>query len=253
VPSTFSLLLGRVQLEKYDLAALRYITQAGGPMAPALTQRLRQALPHAQLFVMYGQTEATARLTYLPPADLERKLGSVGRPIEGVRLEIRSESGAACGPDEPGEVWVHGPNVMLGYWRDEAATAAAIRDGWLRTGDMGRMDRDGYVFLSGRRSDMIKAGAHRVHPKDVEEVIQELDEVAEVAVAGVDDEMLGQAIKAFVVAAAGRTVDPMSVKAHCRKRLANYKVPKHVEVVAGLPKTASGKVRRHELLQRNSA
>jgi acyl-CoA synthetase (AMP-forming)/AMP-acid ligase II len=252
VPSTFSLLLGRVTLRDFDLSALRYLTQAGGPMSVATTQKLREALPHASLFVMYGQTEASARLTYLPPADLDRKLGSVGVALPGVELEVRSESGARCDSLQTGTVWVRGPNVMRGYWNNPEATAATLRDGWLNTGDIGHLDADGFLFLAGRRSDMIKTGAHRVHPKDVEEVIEELAEVAEVAVVGVSDEMLGQAIKAFVVPKAAGGLDVMRVKAHCRQRLANYKIPKYVDLVGSLPKTASGKIRRHELVERHS-
>jgi len=149
-------------------------------------------------------------------------------------------------------VWVRGPNVMRGYWNNPEATATALQGGWLNTGDIGYLDADGFLFLAGRRSDMIKTGAHRVHPKDVEEVIEELAEVAEVAVVGVNDEMLGQAIKAFVVPKSAGGVDVMRVKAHCRQRLANYKIPKYVDLVGSLPKTASGKVRRHELVERHS-
>jgi acyl-CoA synthetase (AMP-forming)/AMP-acid ligase II len=119
-----------------------------------------------------------------------------------------------------------------------------LQDGWLKTGDMGHLDDEGFLFLSGRRSDMIKTGAHRVHPKDIEEVIAELAEVAEVAVIGIDDELLGQVIKACIVPVPGATLVPDRIKAHCRERLAIYKIPKHIEAVADLPKTASGKVRR---------
>lgn len=251
VPSTFSLLMGRVSLPNYDLSHLRYVTQAGGAMSPALTQRLCAALPKTRLFVMYGQTEATARITYLPPPDLDRKLGSVGRPLSGVEIEVRSESGEICAALQLGEIWVKGPNVMLGYWNNPQATAAALQQGWLKTGDMGHLDEEGYLFLSGRRSDMIKTGAHRVHPQEVEEVIQELPEVEEVAVVGIDDSTLGQTIKAFVVAATPHELDPLKVKAHCRDRLANYKVPKQIEFINELPKTQSGKVRRQALIQRS--
>lgn len=252
VPSTFALLLSRVKLRDYDLSAIRYVTQAGGAMSPALTQRLREALPRAAVIVMYGQTEATARLTYLPPALLDAKLGSVGIPVPGVSIEIRREDGSAAAVDEVGEIWASGPNVMLGYWRNDAATRDVKRDGWLKTGDMGRRDTDGFIFIVGRRSDMIKAGAHRIHPQDIEDVIAELPQVQESAVVGIDDELLGQTIRAFVVPVASATLTPMQVQAHCRERLASYKVPKTVEVVASLPRTASGKIRRAELIERTT-
>ena len=136
---------------------------------------------------------------------------------------------------------------MAGYWNNAEATAQVLRDGWLRTGDLGRLDEEGYLFLSGRRSDMIKTGAHRVHPQDIEEVLAEIDGVVESAVVGIDDELLGQVIKAFIVGREGKVPTPEQVKAHCRARLPIYKIPKHVEFVAALPRTASGKVRRVQL------
>ncbi len=251
VPSTFALLLSRVALEKYDLRSLRYITQAGGAMAPALARRLQDTVPGARLFVMYGQTEATARLTFLPPERLHEKLGSAGIPIPGVRIQVRDEQGREAPAGEPGEVWARGGNVMLGYWCDEESTREVLVDGWLKTGDLGHLDADGYLYLVGRRSDMIKTGAHRVNPKDIEEAIAELPAVAEVAVAGIDDELLGQVIKAFVVPAPGAAFDVNAVKAHCRERLPAFKIPKHIEIVASLPKTASGKIRRVELANKH--
>ena len=250
VPSTFALLLARVKLPDFDLRALRYITQAGGPMSPALTQRLREATPAARLFVMYGQTEVTARISYLPPRQLNEKLGSVGVPIAGLKWEVRDENGESMKAGGVGEVWVAGTSVMLGYWRNEAATACVLRDGWLNTGDMGRLDEEGFLYLVGRRTDMIKTGAHRVHPREIEEVILELPEVEEAAAIGIEDELLGQVIKAFVVAAPDCSVTTMQVQAHCRSRVAHYKVPKIVEVVTSLPKTSSGKIKRTELVGR---
>lgn len=249
VPSTYALLLSRVKLENYDLGGLRYVTQAGGAMPPAMTRRLCEALPGTRVFVMYGQTEATARLTYLPPDRLEEKMGSVGVPVRGVTLQIRRADGSPADVDEVGEIWAQGPNVMLGYWRNEEATREVLRDGWLRTGDMGRRDADGFLYIVGRRADIIKVGAHRVHPQDIEEVIAEMPEVQEVAVVGVEDDVLGQTIHAYVVPAAQRHLTALPVQAHCRARLAGYKVPKVVSIVEALPRTASGKVRRAELIE----
>lgn len=247
VPSTYALMLSRVKLDGYDLSSLRYLTQAGGAMPQALARRLGEVLPHVQLYMMYGQTEATARITCLAPEHATAKAGSVGRPIGGVRVQVRREDGAIAAVNESGELWVSGPGVMLGYWRNPKASEMVIRDGWLRTGDVGRVDADGFVYLEGRRSDMIKSGANRIHPQDIEEVIAEMPGVQEVAAVGIDDEILGQAIKVFVVPQTNAQLTPMQIQAHCRARLASYKIPKYVEMVPVLPKTASGKVRRAEL------
>jgi acyl-CoA synthetase (AMP-forming)/AMP-acid ligase II len=247
VPSTFALLLQRVPLADYDLSSLLYLTQAGGAMAPALTQRLRAALPGARLFIMYGQTEATARISYLPPERLDDKPGSVGIGIPGVAIEVRNREGESLGAGREGEVCVRGDNVMLGYWDNAAATAKVLRDGWLHTGDIGRVDADGYLSLVGRSSDMIKTGAHRVSPLEIEEVVLELAGVAECAAVGAADPLLGEVVRVCVVAAEGVRLEPRAVQAHCRDRLAAYKVPKEVVFVASLPKTASGKVKRFML------
>lgn len=251
VPSTYALLLSRVKLEDYDLTALRYLTQAGGPMPPAVIERLCRALPQARLFIMYGQTEATARLSFLPPERLSEKLGSVGIAIPGVTLDVRLENGQPAGVGEVGEIWACGANVMSGYWRDPQATAGVLCDGWLRTGDMAYRDADGFLFIQGRQSDMIKSGAHRIHPKEIEEVIAELDGIAEVAVVGIPDEILGQVIKACVLAKPGAKLDAMQVKAYCHRRLATYKIPKHIDFITELPRTASGKVKKYLLASNN--
>jgi acyl-CoA synthetase (AMP-forming)/AMP-acid ligase II len=244
VPSTYALIMSRVGFSDYDLSSLRYLTQAGGAMPPAHIQRVRRELSHVKFFVMYGQTEATARLTYLPPERLEEKLGSVGVPIPDVALEIRSEAGEVLEPGIVGEIYARGPNIMQGYWKDPQTTAEVLHNGWLKTGDLAYRDQDGFVYIQGRASDMIKSGAHRINPKDIEEVIAELPEVAEVAVVGVDDEMMGQTIKAVIVPREQDALTVRAIKAHCHTRLASYKIPRDVEFVTQLPKTASGKVKR---------
>jgi acyl-CoA synthetase (AMP-forming)/AMP-acid ligase II len=247
VPSTFALLLGRCRLEDFRLDRLRYVTQAGGAMARPLIERLHAALPRCKLFIMYGQTEATARLTYLPPENLESHVGSVGIPIPGVEIEVRT-GGRRAAAGEGGEIHARGPNIMLGYWNDERATAEVLRDGWLCTGDLGHCDADGFLYIDGRAVEMIKVGAFRVSPLEIEEVIAALSGVLEVGVTGVADEMLGQAIKAVVVPRDGAGLDVRAVKAHCRKQLATYKVPKVVEFAATLPRTSSGKIQRLKLV-----
>ncbi len=252
VPSMFALLLDRVHLDQYDLGMLRYLTQAGGAMSSALTLRLRESLPRARLFVMYGQTEATSRLTRLPPDRLVDKLGSAGIPIRDVELKILRDDGSAADTGEDGNVLARGAGVMLGYWENPELTASVLRDGWLHTGDMGHLDADGFLYLCGRRSDMIKTGAHRVHPNDVEEVIAEMPGVIEVAVVGVEDELLGQVVKAFVVAHDTPARAAERIKAHCRKHLAQYKIPRIVEFTSALPRTASGKIKRIQLMEQHA-
>lgn len=253
VPSTFALLLARTRPQDYDLTSLRYLTQAGGAMSPSMAAHLRVAMPGPRLFVMYGQTEATARLTWMPPEILDRKPGSVGIPVDGVQIRIAREDGSDAGAGEDGEVCARGRNVMLGYWNDRAATAKVLRGGWLHTGDIGHLDDDGFLYLRGRRSDMIKAGAHRIFPGDIEEVIAEAPGVAEVAVVGADDDILGQVVKAYVVPGVPPPRNEDAIRAHCRARLAPYKIPRFVEFVDALPRTASGKVRRAALQEATNA
>src|SRR5690606_4914124 len=143
---------------RFDLSSLRYLTQAGGAMTPALTQRVREAFPDAELFVMYGQTEAGARLSYLPPTDLDRKIGSVGIAVPGVSLSVVDGSDRPVPPGAIGEIVASGPNVMVGYLGEPAATERALRGGVLHTGDMGHVDSDGYLYISGRYKEMISSG-----------------------------------------------------------------------------------------------
>ncbi|MEZ5540685.1 MAG: class I adenylate-forming enzyme family protein [Pseudomonadota bacterium] len=247
VPSTFSLLLQRVRLADYDLSNLRYATQAGGPMTAAAIRQWRSALPHTRFFVMYGQTEASARLTYLPPAMLDSKMGSVGVAIPGVSIRVVDRQGNPVPPGSVGEIQARGENIMLGYWKDGTSTAACIADGWLRTGDLASCDEDGYLYLAGRTSDMIKCGANRISPAEIEEILLELEGVEEVAAVGIPDAILGQSIKAVVVLASGYEPDARRIKRHCREHLAGYKVPKIIEFARAIPKTATGKVQRFRL------
>lgn len=247
VPSSFAILLNRTNLADRALPALRYVTQAGGPMAPELTRRLIAALPGKRIFVMYGATEASARLTYLPPKDLPRKLGSVGRAIPGVTIEVLREDGRPAAIGEVGEVVARGRNIMEGYWNDPVETAEVLDAAGYHTGDLGSLDADGFLWLAGRAREQIKSGAHRIHPKEIEDVLLTHPSVHEAAVIGVPDEMLGEAIHAFLVLREPDAADAEAMLAHCRAHLPAYKVPKVVAFRGELPKGPTGKIQKRAL------
>jgi len=246
VPSTFSLLLTHSDWVSGP-PSLRYITQAGGPMSKTLTEQLLNAInSQTKLYIMYGQTEASARISWLPPASLIHKAGSVGIALEHVNVEIRDEKGNKLPANTAGEVYVSGKSIMQGYWNNPAATEKVLNNGWLKTGDLGCLDTDGYIFLKGRNSDMIKVGAHRIHPLELEEIINRLDFVSECAVTGIDDEMLGQKLQAYVVGHESKQ-NLFALKKHCNEYLPAYKIPGKIKWVDELPKTVSGKIKRYQL------
>lgn len=246
VAATFNLLMTRADLENTSLPSLRYVTQAGGRMAPTAIAQLRSSVPHADLWVMYGQTEGTARLAYLPPDQVDRKPESVGVALPGTRISIRRE-GAEVTNGELGEVCTAGDHVMIGYWRDTEATAAVIRNGWLHTGDLGYFDAEGHLYIEGRITDIIKAGAERIHPSVIEEVLTALPAVSDCAAFGVPDPLLGERVAAAVVFASGAIVTEREILAHCRRHLTIQETPGRIHVVQALPRTSSGKTQRHRL------
>ena len=245
VPSSYAMLLHRSNFLDRQFPRLRYMTCAGGPLAPSIVRQLRAAFPDVELYLMYGQTEASARLSTLLPEEVDRKLGSIGRGIPGVTLRVLDDAGRPVQPGEIGEIVAQGENIMAGYWNDPDATAKVLRPEGLRTGDLATVDEEGYIYIVGRKSDLIKSGAYRIHPKEIEEVILELPGVAEVAVVGLPDELLGEAPVAFVVRseqAPGLESD--DIIRHCAQRLPRYKQVHRVVFVDTLPKTSSGKIKR---------
>lgn len=247
VPTTYALLFPSHRLKAVDLSSMKYIAQAGGPMPVAQQQQLLADLPGVEIFVMYGQTEASARLTYLEPDYLIEKSGSVGKGIPGVELRVGESDNGERSANSPGEIYARGENIMMGYWNDTQTTSEVLRDGWLKTGDLGYFDSDGFLYITGRSSDMIKTGANRVSPAEIEEVISSFDEVAEVGAFGVPDEILGQAIAAAITLQEGASLEIQEVQRRCLELLTNYKVPKFIRFVTNLPKTSSGKLKRHVL------
>jgi len=248
VPSTFSLLLHKSAFPSYRFPALRYVTQAGGGMSPALLRELDAVIQGLPIYVMYGQTEASPRLSYLDPADLFRKPGSIGKAIPGVALEVLHPSGDPVKAGETGELVASGENIMVGYWQQPDATAEALRDGRLWTGDLASIDEEGFLYLVGRKSEMLKSGAHRVSPKEIEDVLLEHEAVLESAVIGVADDILGESIIACVVLKAPASCTEKELINHCHAILPAFKVPHRVNFYTELPKTESGKVRKVDLI-----
>ena len=246
VPSHFAILLRKSALRKYHLASLRYVTQAGGGMAPTMIEEFIQVVPHAKFFVMYGQTEASARLTYLNPAFLKEKLGSIGKGIPGVQIRVLNEQGEEVESGQIGEIVARGRNVMLGYWNAPEETANVLKEEGLWTGDLAKVDEEGFIYMVSRKKEMIKSGANRISPLEIEDVVSRMPGVMECAAIAVPDEILGEAIKLCVVKN-GVPFSENDLLLFCKKNLAAFKMPKVVEFIEALPKTSTGKIKRESL------
>ena len=244
VPTIAALLL-ELDLSEYDLSSLRYITSTGAVLPTAHINQLRRCLPDAKVFSMYGLTECK-RVSYLDPADLDRRPGSIGRGMPNEEVYLIDSDGARL-PCGVGELVVRGSNVMQGYWERPDETAQVLMPGplpgehVLRTGDTFRMDDEGYLYFIGRRDDIIKTRGEKVSPREVEDVLHQLEGVAEAAVVGLPDPILGQAIKAVVVVRAGADVTEQDVFRHCSRHLEDFMVPHAIAIRQALPKTPNGK------------
>jgi acyl-CoA synthetase (AMP-forming)/AMP-acid ligase II len=247
VPSTYQTLLRNSSFPRRELKSLRKLQQAGGKLQSVLIEELVRSVPQARVFVMYGQTEATARLSYLPPEALENKLGSIGKGIPGVTLRVLDEDGKPVRQGDVGEIYASGANISPGYLDDPEANAGKFIDGTLKTGDLATVDEDGYIYVVDRKADFIKSYGFRVSSQQVESVILELKEVVAAAVIGEADLVRGEAIKAFVVLHEGSTLSAEEIIAHCGRRMAHHMVPRDVVFIKNLPLNAHGKVVKTEL------
>ena len=253
VPLTFEIIRRQVDVSTIRFPRLRYVTQAGGAMAPETIAWVRSAFRPAELFVMYGQTEATARLSYLPPSRSEDKAGSIGIPIPGVELRVADEQGRELPSGEVGELVARGQNVTPGYLDEPAETAAILRHGWLWTGDLAYRDADGFLFYLGRANEILKVGGHRVSPFEIELVITRHPGIADAAVIGVKDDLMGEVPGAVVVPRPGATPSEAELLQFCRERLPPYQVPVSFAFVEALPRNESGKLQRAEIAARRNA
>lgn len=248
VPSHFQILLRNSTIRKKQFPDLRYVQQAGGHLAPAFIRELKEGLPNTKIFIMYGQTEATARLSYLQPQYLKTKLGSIGKGIPGVKLRVLNETGEVVKPGEVGEIVAEGANVTLGYWESLEESQAVFRNGALYTGDLARMDEDGFIFIVDRAKDFLKVRGEKVSCRQLEETLMEFDELVEAAVIGIQDDVLGEAVKAFVVPRSKKSNGlEERVTSFCKNRMLPHHVPKEIIVLTSLPKSNAGKVMKTAL------
>ena len=252
VPTIFATLAGMKSLASYDLSTIRYVSNTAAALPVKHITMLRQIFPAAKIFSMYGLTECK-RCTYLPPADLERKPTSVGIAIPNTELWIVDEHDQRVGSDTVGQLVIRGATVMKGYWEKPEATAKRLRPGpvtgeqVLYTGDLCKLDTEGYLYFIGRMDDIIKSRGEKVAPKEVEGALVSIAGVKEAAVIGVPDDILGQAVKAFVVLDEGVTLTPEHIQRECQGRLESFMVPKMVVILDDLPKTTTGKIKKTDL------
>ncbi len=258
VPTMLKRIMEHPDLAETDFATLQLITYGAAPMPYEVVRRACDIFPPLGVGLMnaYGQTESTSTLTYLGPEDhdlsvdterREGRLRSVGRPMDDVEIGIMDERNALLGAGNEGEICVRSDRVMKGYYEQEDATSAAIIDGWLHTGDVGRVDEGGYLFITGRKKDLIIRGGENISPGEVENCLEDHEGIEEAAVIGVPDLEWGEVVKAVIVARSGAQLSPESVNAWCKSRIASFKAPQYIALVGELPRNAMGKVLKTDL------
>lgn len=244
VPSHFQMLLRKTKnFKTTDFPALRYVTQAGGKLHNTFILEFISAFPSVLFYVMYGQTEATARLSYLQPDLLPEKVGSIGKGIPDVELKVVDADNQKVGMYEVGEIIASGKNIMLGYLGDEQSTNNTLRNSWLHTGDLGKYDKDGFIYLTARKKEIIKVGGKRISPKEIEEVIVAIPNVVDCSIEATEDDLLGEGLKAIVVVPnlKNNELTREYLQKECAKKLAPFKVPGIVEFIDKFVVSSTGK------------
>jgi acyl-CoA synthetase (AMP-forming)/AMP-acid ligase II len=265
VPTMLKRIMEHPRFTEYDRSSLQLIAYGAAPMPYEVVRHAVEVFD-CGLMNAYGQTESTSTLTYLGPEDhairglsgdaLDQKLKrlrSVGRPMDDVAVVIMDDNGEVLGPNQEGEICVAGARVMSGYYRNEEATAEAIHDGWLHTGDVGYLDDENYLFITGRKKDLIIRGGENISTGEIEAVLEDHPDIEEAAVIGVPDVEWGEVVKAVIVPRPGASVAPEDVIAYTRSRLASYKAPSYVAFVSELPRNAMGKVLKTDLRKAHGA
>lgn len=239
---------------EWDLGSFRRVVTGGSPIMPWAVEALTEALPQLELIPTYGLTEGGALTVAMPSGEATRRVpGAVGKPLPLTEIRIVDADGAPLGAEETGEIWVRSPSVASEYWNRPEANAETFVDGWCRTGDIGRVDREGLLSITGRAKDMIKSGGENIYPIEIEEVLTAHPAIADAAVIGVPDPRYQETVCAVVVRGEGAEIEEEDVVSHCIGQLAGYKKPRHVRFVDELPRTASGKVQKFILRERFEA
>ncbi|MFX0195926.1 MAG: class I adenylate-forming enzyme family protein [Candidatus Hodarchaeota archaeon] len=247
VPTIFAIILQLKDLKKYDFSNLRYITNTAAALPVGHIGKLRQIFPHVRIYSMYGLTECK-RVSYLPPEELDRRPDSIGKGMPNEEVWIVDENGNRVDPGVVGELVVRGSNVMRGYWGQPEETDRALRPGLypgekvLYTGDLFKTDGEGFLYFVGRKDDMIKSKGERISPREIENCLCGIEGVAEAAVIGVPDEILGQAIEAYISSKDGHLLNEREILQYCKENLEDFMVPKYIQFMKSLPKTPNGKI-----------
>lgn len=245
VPAVYLMLSQHAGFERAQFRAMRHWSAGGAPMAHSLLE-LYQAKGVTICFG-FGMTETGPTVFICDEAIARRKTGSIGRPVGSMRTRVVLDDGSDAGPGQRGELYIQGPGITPGYWNMPKASADAIVDGWLHSGDIAYFDADGDYYIVDRAKDMYISGAENVYPAEVENVLFQMPQIADVAVIGVADAKWGEVGTAIVVLKAGQSLELLELQAFCRTCLSGYKVPKHVVFMKALPRTSSGKLEKHKL------
>lgn len=242
VPSHYAILMDTSDIARRKLPSLRRFLQAGDRMPEELTKRLLKAFPRKEIYLMYGQTEASPRLTYLDPKLTRKKPGSVGKAIPGVKVKVIDRSGRECRPKEEGEIIAKGDNVMMGYWNNKAETNKVISKSWLYTGDIGYKDAAGDLLITGRMKDIVKIAGNRVSLIEVEEAASKIKGVSGAVAIAVPDKVLGNKVILFITMNSTKPILGNKIMYYCKSRLPDYKSPHKVIIIKEMPRNSFGKI-----------
>jgi acyl-CoA synthetase (AMP-forming)/AMP-acid ligase II len=246
-------LLRNTTFKKRKFSHLRKLQQAGGKLHKTLIEEIIGYESGCDLYVMYGQTEATARLSCLPPTLTREKIGSIGNGIQGVKLQVLDDFGNTVLPGQTGEIIATGENISPGYYKDQEATLEKFKNGFLQTGDIATVDSDGYIYIVGRKSDFIKSYGNRVSSQEIESATLEINDIFYAAVIGIPDLERGEAIVLFVTLKHNSTITNQDIIIHLKSRFPMYKVPAKVYVIDGMPFNSNGKIDKTELCKKLEA